>query len=43
MTLECKLAYNRGEHMEERTRLFRNWSAYLDAVSNVVVPIRAGN
>jgi integrase len=40
---QVRAAYNRSEYLEERTRLLRDWSAYLDSVSNVVVPIRAGN
>jgi hypothetical protein len=37
--MECKLAYNRGDYLEERARLLFDWSAYFDSVSNVVVPI----
>lgn len=40
-TNKIRAAYNRSEYMEERIVLMRDWSNYLDSVSNKVVPLHS--
>jgi integrase len=37
---QVRAAYNRSEYLEERKRLLKDWSQYLDSLSNNVVPIQ---
>jgi len=37
---QVRAAYNRSEYLEERTRLLRDWSAFLESLTDVVVPLR---
>lgn len=39
---QVRAAYNRGEYLEERTRMLKEWSRFLNSCSNNVVPLGSG-
>lgn len=37
---QVRAAYNRSEYLEERAKMLKDWSRYLDSLTTTVVPIR---